>query len=199
MEHKKERKREQYHLPAANIESWSHSFALNPTHELLVATETATTRVSVATATETTTAAAARAAAVIVAVLLTRSSEITAALSVVAIWLTRCASDISTAGAGDIAGLGAAILVNHGVVLDRLGLSKRAEALRANLSLVDEDVLRAISGGDESETLLDIEPFDLSCFACGHGLRGKEGCDNKISLRSDICACGARQDSSDQA
>lgn len=62
-------------------------------------------------------------------------------------------------GAGDVEGLDAAVLVLGDVVLNWLVLSEGSESLGVNGRLVDEDILRTISGGDEAEAFLGVKPL----------------------------------------
>jgi hypothetical protein len=43
-----------------------------------------------------------------------------------------------------------------------LAYRKRSESFRVNRRLMDENIFRAIIGDDETESFLDIEPFDGS-------------------------------------
>lgn len=63
--------------------------------------------------------------------------------------------------AGDVAGLVLLLLITPGeVVGDGLSLVEGAEALLVDDGLVDENILGAILGGDETETLLGVEELD---------------------------------------
>jgi len=67
----------------------------------------------------------------------------------------------AVAVAGDVAGLVLLLLVRPGeVVSDGLGLVEGAETFLVDDGLVDENVLGAILGGDEAETLLGVEELD---------------------------------------
>jgi len=63
--------------------------------------------------------------------------------------------------AGDVAGLVLLLLITPGeVVVDGLTLVQGAETLLVDDGLMNEDVLGAILGGDETETLLGVEELD---------------------------------------
>lgn len=67
----------------------------------------------------------------------------------------------SAAGASDVDGLG---LAGGGVLLDLeldgLTIGERAETLHVDVVLMDEEVVTALSGGDEAEAALGVEELD---------------------------------------
>ncbi|KAG5565434.1 hypothetical protein RHGRI_001353 [Rhododendron griersonianum] len=64
------------------------------------------------------------------------------------------ALDGSAIGAGDVDGLGAAAVVLFDHELDGFALAEAAEALGLDRGLVDEEIVAAVVGGDEAESLL---------------------------------------------
>mmetsp|Transcript_29284 Transcript_29284/g.75468 ORF Transcript_29284/g.75468 Transcript_29284/m.75468 type:complete len:274 (+) Transcript_29284:514-1335(+) len=69
------------------------------------------------------------------------------------------AANGTTAQTRDVHGLQLAILADR-VVRHLLALAERAEAIALDCRLVDEEVIAAHVGRDESETLLRVEPLD---------------------------------------
>ena len=69
------------------------------------------------------------------------------------------ALDEGSVGAGDVDGLGAAVLALGDGELDLLALGEGAEAVGLDGGLVDEEILAAVVGGDEAEPLGVVEPL----------------------------------------
>jgi hypothetical protein len=63
--------------------------------------------------------------------------------------------------------LGAAIIALRNLVLNRFALGQRAEPLRVNIGLMDEDVIAAVVGRDEAEALGEVEELDDAALPGG--------------------------------
>lgn len=68
-----------------------------------------------------------------------------------------------SAGACDVDGLGFAVVGERDLELDGLALGEAAESVGFDGGLVDEEILAAVIGGDEAESLGVVEPPDLPC------------------------------------